>query len=127
VINWMMTLPAPRQEVFWQGFLCLGKEHNMELDMKHPMEWITPLEQMFLDKGEARGLEKGLKQGLEQGRKEGAAALLERLLTRRFGPLPRTARSKLAKASEEQLAAWSDALEEARSLRQLFASGTGGQ
>ena len=131
VINWMMTLPAPQQEVFWRDVLQLGKERKMELNMRRPMEWVTPLEQMFLDKGEARGLEKGLKQGLEQGleqgRKEGAAALLERLLTRRFGPLPRTARSKLVKASVEQLAAWSDALEEARSLKQLFATATGGQ
>jgi hypothetical protein len=67
-----------------------------------------------------KGWQKGLEQGLEQGRKEGAAALLERQLTRRFGPLPQTARKKLAEASTEQLAAWSDALLEAQSLRQVF-------
>jgi len=132
VINWMMALPPLQHERYWRSVLRLGKEHNMELDMKNPMEWVTPLEQMFIDKGLERGLKKGLKtglqqglqqgleQGLEQGRKAGAAALLERLLTRRFGPLPRTARSKLGKATEEQLAAWSDALDEARSLKQIF-------
>ena len=120
VINWMMALPPLQHERYWRGVLRLGKEHNMELDMKNPMEWVTPLEQIFIDKGLKRGLKRGLKEGLEQGRKEGAAALLERLLTRRFGPLPRTARSKLAKATEEQLAAWSDALDEARSLKQIF-------
>lgn len=124
VINWMISLPPPQQARYWQQVLQLGKERNMELDIKRVMEWVTPLEQMFIDKGMAKGLKKGLaqglEQGLEQGRKQGAAALLERQLTRRFGPLPRTVRSKLARASEEQLAAWSDALDEAGSLKQIF-------
>jgi hypothetical protein len=116
VINWMMALPPLQHERYWRGVRRLGKEHNMELDMKNPMEWVTPLEEMFIDKG----MKRGLKQGLEQGRKAGAAALLERLLTRRFGPLPRTVQRKLANASEEQLAAWSDALQDAQSLKQIF-------
>ena len=80
------------------------------------MEWISPLEQSFIDKG----LQKGLKKGLEQGRREGAMALLERQLIKRFGPLPQRIRNKLAKANEEQLGAWGDALSEAESLKQLF-------
>ena len=64
-------------------------------------------------------MEQGLEQGLEQGRKD-AVALIERLLTRRFGPLPESARHQLAKASMEQLGAWSDALLEAHSLEELF-------
>lgn len=104
VINWMMALPAPHQDRYWQAVLQLEKERKME--------WITPLEQSFMDKG--------LEKGLQQGRKEGAAALLERQLARRFGPLPQTVRTKLTKASSEQLAAWSDALLEAQSLKQVF-------
>jgi hypothetical protein len=129
VINWMMALPAPHQERYWQAVLELEKERNME--------WITPLEQSFLDKGWQKGLEKGLEQGLEkglekgleeglqQGRKEGAAALLERQLTRRFGPLPQAVRSKLAQAGAEQLASWSDALLEARTLQEVFEQNPG--
>lgn len=124
VINWMMVLPSPLQERYWQTVLKLEKEHKME--------WITPLEQMFLDKGMQRGLKQGLKQGLEQGleqgieqgleqgRREGALTLLERQLTRRFGPLPKTARSKLAKASLAQLETWSDALPDAASLKDVL-------
>jgi hypothetical protein len=108
----MMTLPEPQQARYWRDVVRLGKERKMELNMKRPLEWVTPLEEMLIAKG--------VKQGLEQGRKEGAAALLERLLARRFGPLPRTVRSKLAKASQEQLAAWSDALDEAQSLKEIF-------
>ena len=80
------------------------------------MKWISPLEQSFIEKG----LQQGLEQGLEQGRKEGATALLERLLTRRFGPLPQPVRNKLAKADLAHIEAWSDALPEASSLKQVF-------
>ena len=54
VVNWMMVLPAPLQQRYWQAVIKLEKERKME--------WITPLEQMFLDKG--------LQKGLEQGRQE---------------------------------------------------------
>ncbi|WP_195763426.1 DUF4351 domain-containing protein [Duganella guangzhouensis] len=109
VINWMMVLPEQHQRRYWQAVLELDKEYEMKL--------LNPLEQMFLDDG----IKKGLEQGLAQGRQEGASALLERLLIRRFGPLPDTAKSRLAKASLRQLEAWSDALPEAESLRQVFA------
>jgi hypothetical protein len=36
--------------------------------------------------------------------------------------LPKTVRSKLAKANVEQIEAWSDAQAEAESLRQIFAA-----
>ncbi|MYM66025.1 DUF4351 domain-containing protein [Pseudoduganella sp. FT55W] len=120
VINWMMALPLSYQERYWRETVQLDKEHNMEL--------LNPLEQMFFDNGLEKGLkqgmekgwEKGLEKGLEQGRKEGAIALLERQITWRFGPLSKTARKKLTKASLAQLEAWSDALFEAQSLKQVL-------
>jgi hypothetical protein len=114
VINWMMALPEAHQRRYWRTVLRLGKEHEMKL--------LNPLEQMFLDDGIKIGRKQGLEQGLEQGRVEGAAALLERQLVQRFGPLPKTVRSKLAKANVEQIEAWSDAQAEAESLRQIFAA-----
>ncbi|MTV36691.1 DUF4351 domain-containing protein [Duganella radicis] len=116
VINWMMVLPPSYQERYWQAASELGKEDKMEL--------MNQLEQMLFDngmeKGMEKGLEKGLKKGLEQGRKEGAVTLLEQLLTQRFGPLPKTVRNKLAKASVEQLTAWAIALPAAQSLKHIF-------
>ncbi|WP_373924600.1 DUF4351 domain-containing protein [Duganella sp. BK701] len=61
-----------------------------------------------------------MKKGREEGRAEGAIALLERQLTKRFGPLPKTAQAKLAKANLAQVEAWSDALGAAQSLKQVF-------
>jgi hypothetical protein len=128
VINWMMALPKSYQRRYWRAVLKLEKEHSME--------WISPLEQSFMDKGIKKGLAQGVRQGVrqglelglqqgreqgrEEGRKEGALALLERQLIRRFGPLPKTAQNKLAKASRAQLEAWSDVLDEATSLKQVF-------
>jgi len=112
VVNWMIVLPEVHQRRYWRAVLRLQKEHEMKL--------LNPLEQMFFDDGVKSGLKRGLEQGLEQGRTEGAAALLERLLTQRFGPLPQTVRKKLAKASVAQVEAWSDALAEAQSLKQVF-------
>jgi hypothetical protein len=120
VINWMMALPEVHQRRYWQAVLQLEKERNMKL--------LNPLEQMFMDdgmekglrQGLERGLEQGLEKGLEKGRREGAALVLERLLTQRFGPLPQTVRKKLTQASMEQLGAWSDALADAQSLKQVF-------
>ena len=123
-MNWMMALPEPRQRRFWQTILRLEKEHEMKL--------LNPLEQMFFDDGIKKGLDQGLKQGrqegrqegreegLEQGRAEGAAALLERVLEQRFGPLPQTVRRKLAKANAAEIEGWTDALATAQSLKQVF-------
>jgi predicted secreted protein len=66
------------------------------------------------------GIKEGLLQERALGRKEGALALLERQLTRHFGPLPKTIQRKLAKADLPQLEAWSDLLAEAESLQQVF-------
>lgn len=96
VINGMMVLPAAYQRRYWYAVIKLEKERKME--------WITPLEQMFID----------------DGRQKGAATIIERLLTRRFGPLPKTVRKKLQKASMAQLEAWSDVLSDAQSLKQVF-------
>jgi hypothetical protein len=119
VINWMMVLPESHQRRYWQAVLRLKKEHEMKL--------LNPLEQMFFDDGVKSGLKQGLEQGLEQVWSRGwswahgrSAALLERLLTQRFGPLPQTVRKKLAKASVAQVEAWSDALVEAQTLKQVF-------
>lgn len=104
VIEWMMVLPAAHQQRYWQAVLKLEREQKMQ--------WISPMEQSFMDKGR--------EQGLEQGRKEGAVEILERQLAQRFGPLPKTARNKMAKASLEQLRIWSDRLSQAASLKQVF-------
>lgn len=99
-------------------------------------ELLTPLQMMIRDLGIKKAVElwrqegltlsvensikQGIALGLDRGRKEGAAALLERQLWQRFGPLSPAVSKKLAKASVEQVEAWSDRLFVAQSLKQIF-------
>ena len=52
-------------------------------------------------------------QGMQQGKLEGEAAILERLLTKRFGTLPEATRTHLTGATLEQLDLWADRILEA--------------
>ncbi len=84
---------------------------------------LTPLEetrayQSIFAKGEAKGEAKGK----AEGKAEGKADDLQRLLTRRFGPLPDWARARLAGAEIPQLDVWLDGLLDAPSLEALIGS-----
>ncbi len=46
--------------------------------------------------------------------------MLDRQLTKRFGPLPKVVQNKLAKAGLAQLEAWSEFALEAQSLNEVF-------
>lgn len=95
-INWMMTLPAELERQYWQA-VRKGKQERK-------MEYISSLEQMFIDKGQLKG----------------AAFVLAEQLKQRFGPLSQTTQRKLAKADFEQLTAWSKAVLDAQSLKEVF-------
>ena len=132
IVNWMMTLPEPQHQRYLRAMSRLEKEDEMRLYNQMEQTFIDNGIKIGLERGRREGLkqgieqgleqgiERGLEQGLEQGRKEGAVALLERLLEQRFGPLPQTARKKLAKATVEQLEAWGQAFPAAQSLKQVL-------
>ena len=63
--------------------------------------------------GEARGLAKG--------ETEGKAEFLEKVMSRRFGPLPEARRAQLRAATLEQLEAWADEVLDADSVEAVFA------
>jgi len=73
-----------------------------------------------LRQGMEEGRQKGLQQGLQQGLHEGEAALLRKLLERRYGALPTWVRDKLAQAAPEQLEAWAVEILDAPSLEDVF-------
>jgi hypothetical protein len=108
VLDWMMSLPTTLQQRLWQDV--------DEMDQEKRMAYVTTWEQRGIEKG----LEKGREMGLEQGQILGQAALLERLLTRRFGPLPEEFRASLAAGSREQLQLWGDRVLDAASLSEVF-------
>ncbi|MEZ4373102.1 MAG: DUF4351 domain-containing protein [Polyangiaceae bacterium] len=61
-------------------------------------------------------------QWMAEGRAEGERRLLERQLRRKFGDaaIDQSVVSRLAAASEEQLAAWGDRVLDAQTLEELF-------
>jgi hypothetical protein len=73
-----------------------------------------------LEQGLEKGLEQGLERGLEQGRQKGEAALLLRLLERRFGPLPPPTAERVLTADTMALEAWGLRIFDAQSLDDLM-------
>ena len=69
---------------------------------------------------EQRGIEKGIEKGIEQGIEQGEALLLQRLLVRRFGPLPSDLVAHIGAATTGQLERWSDRVLDAASLDEVF-------
>jgi predicted transposase YdaD len=73
-----------------------------------------------LQKGKQEGLHEGLERGLERGVQQGEAALLMRLLTRRFGQLPESVDMLLSQASTAELEAWGERVLDAATLDEVF-------
>ncbi len=59
-------------------------------------------------------------EGREEGFEAGMATLLERQLTRRFGPLVEDHRQRLLHASPDQLSCWAERLLDAPTLDAVF-------
>ena len=68
-----------------------------------------------------QGLKQGLQRGVQQGKREGEALLLERLLSRRFGPLSNDVKERLQTASATQLETRALNFVDATELEQVFA------
>lgn len=120
LVDRMMALPAELEPGFDQAMVTIEQEHNMA--------FVTSIERLGekrgLEKGMALGLEKGreqgLEQGLEKGLREGEAMLLQRLLVRKFGQLPKTLQERLETATPSQLETWSLNILDALSLDDVF-------
>ncbi|MBK8101090.1 MAG: DUF4351 domain-containing protein [Planctomycetes bacterium] len=71
--------------------------------------------------GRQEGQTEGIRQGLSQGLSQGRAALLERMLEARFGPLPAALRQRLSIATTAELDAIGLRLLDATALEQVLA------
>ena len=80
------------------------------------MPYVTSVERIGIEKG----LQQGLQQGRLEGKLEGEAALLLRLLTKRFGPLDEATRNRLNNATLEQLELWAERVLDAKTLDDVF-------
>ncbi len=60
-------------------------------------------------------------EGRQEGIQEGEATLLQRLLTRKFGPLPEAMQQRITSATTAQLEIWSLNILDATTLDDVFA------
>jgi len=66
------------------------------------------------------GRQHGLQQGIEQGLQKGEAAMLLRLLTRKFGRIDESIRARVLAADAEQLLVWGERVLSAETLAEVF-------
>lgn len=66
------------------------------------------------------GMQQGLLQGRQEGRQEGEAALLKRLLERRFGILPLNYAQRIVNTDAHTLLDWADKVLDAETLEEVF-------
>ena len=64
--------------------------------------------------------QKHFMEGMAEGEAKGMAKTLLHQLERRFGPLPPSARFRVAKASADELDVWTDQVLDASSLEEMF-------
>ena len=96
VIDWLMRLPTELEQRLLQEVYTL--EWNVT------MPYVTSAERF----------------GIERGLQQGEAALLQRQLARRFGPLSDAVTSRLATASIDQLETWAVKVLDAESLDEVL-------
>ena len=84
------------------------------------IEWTQQWKQQGLEQGLLEGKINGEINGEIKGRLKGEANVLERLLTKRFGPLSDDTRARLENATAEQLELWTDRILDAVSLAAVF-------
>lgn len=115
-IDWLMQLPEPLEERFWQEL--------WELEAAKKMTYVTSVERYAEKRGLAKGLEQGREEGREEGLEKGLEAvvrLLIRLLEYRFGQIPEEMIVRLRKLSFEQAEMLVDTTLTADNLEELLA------
>jgi predicted transposase/invertase (TIGR01784 family) len=73
-----------------------------------------------LEEGIVKGKQEGKQEGRQEGRIEGEAAMLIRLLERKFRPLPESARQRVSSADAETLLIWGERVLDANSLDEVW-------
>jgi predicted transposase YdaD len=78
--------------------------------------YVATIAEQLKAEGREQGLAQGREQGLQQGLAQGQRALVLRPLHRRFGPLDEGTRSRLDRATVQDLERWAEQLLTAATL-----------
>jgi hypothetical protein len=91
--------------------------------MKEVRNMLQTRVEQWIEQWKQEGLAAGLREGERQGRQQGEAALLLRLLARRFGVLPAWAADRVRAADSAKLEQWSLRVLDAATLEEVLAGG----
>ena len=97
-------------------------QRHLQRPEENIMSTAERLRREGMAKGIEEGIEKGIEKGMATGDRKGRAATLQRLLERRFGPLPPTLESRLRDATVAELERWADRILDAGTLDEVFAA-----
>lgn len=112
VLDWMMRLPDRLEQELWQDIEVIEGEIKMP--------YVTSIERLATERGMRQGIKQGIEKGIERGERLGEANVLERQLTKRFGPLSAETRARLEAATLEQLDQWAENILDAVKLEEVF-------
>ena len=113
----------------YEGVELEGILAALRLENANEMEdYVGTIAETLLAEGKAHGMVEGMAEGMvvgeAKGLVEGKAETLMRLMERRFGPLPRKYRQRIAAAKIEQIENWFDAVIDAPDVETVFVSNT---
>lgn len=128
VLLWIERVLAPgrrRRTPIPEG---LGQEEFKVMLEKRVEEWNRELREEGrllglkegIKEGQQKGIQKGIQKGLQKGRQEGEAALLLRLLERKFGRLDPQTRKRVRSADAQRLLDWGERVLTAERLEDVF-------
>ena len=83
------------------------------------MTFPSPIEQEAWEKGYAEGYAEGRAEGYAEGRAEGFAKGLLDLLAKRFGPVPKAMKKRIASAGVREVRRWALRVLDASSIEEV--------
>ncbi|MBY0455159.1 MAG: Rpn family recombination-promoting nuclease/putative transposase [Burkholderiaceae bacterium] len=110
--------------IWIRALIVRQSKHTLALpkiqDMKELKMTLAARFEEWAHQYEQKGKQEGKREGITEGEAKGEAKLLQRLLVRRFGPLPHHIVDQLSKASTVQIEAWGDRVLDAKQLDEIF-------
>ena len=95
-IDWVIALPKGLDATFWNEV--------KQFEQERAVQYVTTGERI----------------GLEKGRQEGEAITLRRLVTKKFGGVPKDAEDRIEKADSDTLLEWSENVLSADTIDEVF-------
>lgn len=97
---------------------------TIDLNAIHQVQEIPPMladrVETWFEQWKQQGLAEGRELGREEGREQGSLLVLQRQLTRRFGPLDDSTLQRLQQAGAQELECWTDNILDAKTLDEVF-------